>query len=282
MPKRVVSVIAGTKKTTSENTCVPRRLSMKLSVIIITKNESANIKECLDSVRFATQVIIVDSGSEDETCLVASEHGATVIQRTDWRGFGTQKNRALEAADGEWILSIDADERIPLQLQSEILYAIETGQHTAYAIPRLSSFCGTFIHHCGWYPDAIVRLFRRDAARFSDDQVHEKVIVSRGRIGRLQTPMIHYSYRSDSDYLRKLQQYSELGAQQAFAAGKRATLKKAIGHAFAAFIRTYIFKLGFLDGRAGLMVAISSAESSYHKYIKLMLLGKEARMSDRN
>ena len=214
--------------------------------------------------------------------MIAQQCGATVIHASDWRGFGVQKNRALAAADGDWILSIDADERIPAALQDEILRAIDSASHVAYGIPRLSSFCGYFIRHCGWYPDVIVRLFRRDAAHFSDDQVHEKVIVSGGSTGQLRTPMIHYSYRNDGDYLRKLQQYSELGAQQAFATGKRATLKQAIGHALAAFLRTYFFKRGFLDGRGGLMVAISAAESSYHKYLKLMLLGEKSTIGDQD
>lgn len=247
---------------------------MKLSVIIITKNEAANIQACLDSVSFANQWIIVDSGSTDDTVELARSSGATVIETDDWPGFGPQKNRALDAAQGEWVLSIDADERIPEALRDEILAAIDAPAHAAYALPRLSSYCGNFIRHSGWYPDYITRLFRRGTAKFSDDQVHEKIIVDTLPVGRLRTPMLHYSYRDDNDYLRKLSQYSTLGAQQAFAAGKRSTLRKAIGHAVAAFIRSYLLKRGFLDGRGGLMVAISSAESSYHKYFKLMLLSE--------
>jgi glycosyltransferase involved in cell wall biosynthesis len=245
---------------------------MKLSVIIITKNEAGNIQACLDSVRFANEWIIVDSGSTDGTVEIARAAGATVLQTADWPGFGPQKNRALDAAQGEWILSLDADERIPDALRNEILAAIDAPAHDTYALPRLSSFCGHFIRHAGWYPDYIVRLFRRDAGRFSDDLVHESVIVKRGTSGRLRTPMLHYSYLDDDAYLRKLTQYSTLGAQQAFAAGKRSSLGKAIVHACSAFLRSYVFKRGFLDGRAGVMVALSTAESTYHKYFKLMLL----------
>ena len=247
---------------------------MKLSVIIITKNEAENIQACLDSVGFANEWIIVDSGSTDGTVEIARAAGATVIQTADWPGFGPQKNRALDAAQGEWVLSLDADERIPEALRDEILAAMNETTHPSFALPRLSSFCGHFIHHSGWYPDYVVRLFRCGAGRFSGDQVHEKVIVQQGSTGKLRTPILHYSYRSDSDYLRKLDQYSTLGARQAFAAGKRASLRKAIGHALSAFIRCYVFRRGFLDGRAGVMVALSSAESAYHKYLKLMLMAE--------
>jgi glycosyltransferase involved in cell wall biosynthesis len=248
---------------------------MKLSVVIITKNEADNIRACLESVKFADQWIIVDSGSTDGTADIARAMGATVIQTPDWPGFGPQKNRALDAAQGEWVLSLDADERITPELRDEILAAISSNAaypaHAAYALPRLSSFCGHFIRHSGWYPDFIVRLFRRGTARFSDDLVHERVIVSGGHHGKLRSPIIHYSYKGD-EYLRKMEQYSTLGAQQAFAAGKRGGYGGAIGHALAAFLRTYVFKLGVLDGRAGVMVAISAAETTYHKYFKLMLL----------
>ena len=198
--------------------------------------------------------------------------GATVIETADWPGFGPQKNRALDAAQGEWILSLDADERIPDNLRDEILNAIDRADFNAYALPRLSSFCGHFIRHAGWYPDHVVRLFRRGEARFSDDLVHERVVTGNHEVGKLKSPIVHYSYRDDSDYLRKLEHYSTLGARQAFAAGKRGGLGKAIAHAVSAFLRSYVFKRGFLDGRAGIMVAISTAESTYHRYFKLMLM----------
>ena len=250
---------------------------MKLSVIIITKNEASNLQACLDSVKFANEWIIVDSGSTDGSIELARAAGATVIETPDWPGFGPQKNRALDAAKGEWVLSIDADERIPDALREEILSTINAPMHDSYALPRLSSFCGQFIRHAGWYPDYIVRLFRNHAGRFSDDLVHERVIVSKGETGRLRNHIVHYSYTDDDAFLRKLGQYSTLGAAQAFAAGKRSSLRKAILHAISAFMRSYVFKRGFLDGRAGIMVAISTAESTYHKYFKLMLLTEAAR-----
>ena len=245
---------------------------MKLSVIIITKNEADNLQACLDSVKFANEWIIVDSGSNDGTVAIARAAGATVIETTDWPGFGPQKNRALDAATGDWVLSLDADERIPDGLREEIIAAMAENTHCAYALPRLSSYCGHFIHHSGWYPDYIVRLFQRQSGRFSADLVHESVHIRQGTTGKLKTAIVHFSYPDDETYLRKLQQYSSLGARQAYAAGKRGGLGKAILHAFSSFLRSYVFRRGFLDGKAGLMVAISSAESTYHKYFKLMLL----------
>jgi glycosyltransferase involved in cell wall biosynthesis len=245
---------------------------MKLSVIIITKNEAQHIQACLESVKFANEWIIVDSGSTDGTQEIARAFGATVIETPDWPGFGPQKNRALDAATGDWVLSIDADERIPDALRDEIVVAMASNAHTAYALPRLSSFCGRFIRHAGWYPDYIVRLFKRDAGRFSADLVHESVKLNGSDCGKLKEAMLHYSYPDDETYLRKLQQYSTLGAQQAFARGKRSGLGSAILHGFTSFVRVYVSRRGFLDGKAGLMVALSAAESTYHKYFKLMLL----------
>ena len=250
---------------------------MKLSVILITKNEARNIQACLDSVRFADQWIIIDSGSTDDTVAIARAAGATVIETADWPGFGPQKNRALDAAEGEWVLSLDADERITADLRDEILAAIGHPQYAAYALPRLSSFCGHFIRHAGWYPDYVVRLVRRDTARFSDDLVHERILTGENSVGKLKTPIVHYNYRDDNDVLRKLELYSTLGAKQAFAAGKRGGFGKAIIHAICAFMRSYVFKRGFLDGRAGMMVEISATESTYHKYFKLMLLSVRER-----
>ncbi len=247
---------------------------MNLSVIIITKNEAHNIGECLASVAFANEWIIVDSGSADATVDIARAAGATVIETSDWPGFGPQKNRALAAASGKWILSLDADERVSPALREEILKAMDLDRYDAFEMPRLSSFCGRFIRHGGWYPDWIVRLFRRGTADFSDNLVHERVLLTTAA-GRLKEPLIHYSYRDDDDYLRKLAQYSSLGARQAFEAGKRASYGKVLAHAFASFARSYVFKRGFLDGKAGVIVAFCAFEMTYHKYFKLMLLSNK-------
>lgn len=244
-----------------------------LSVILITRNESSNIADCLASVHFADEIIVVDSGSNDETAQIATRMGATVINAPVWPGFGPQKNLALSYATCEWVLSLDADERVSVELKNELLATLAKPNLDAFRIPRLSSFLGHFIRHSGWYPDYVLRLFRREQGKFSDDLVHEKVVLTDGaRTGKLKNHLIHYSYLTDSDYLRKLEHYSSAAAQAAYQRNKKSSLSRCITHAIWAFVKSYIFRAGFLDGRAGLLVAISSAESTYHKYLKLMLL----------
>lgn len=246
-----------------------------LSVIIITKNELHNLKDCLESVRFADEIIVVDSGSTDGTVELASTAGATVIETADWPGFGPQKNRALAAANGEWVLSIDADERITAELEKEILNTIRQPQAAdAYQISRRSWYCGRFMRYSGWTPDYVTRLCKRGAAHFSDDIVHERLIAA-GSVKRLKSVMLHYSYRNFSQVLQKIDNYSTLSAKKSYAKGRRAGVGTALFHGIWAFIRTYFFRLGVLDGSHGLALAISNAETSYYRYLKLWLLEQE-------
>lgn len=239
-----------------------------LSVIIIAKNEAANIRACLESVSWADEIVVVDSGSTDDTAGIAREMGASVYVHADWPGFGPQKNRALDYATGDWIFSIDADERVTPELRSEIEQAIcETGIE-GYFCPRLSQFCGKFIHHCGWYPDYVLRLFRRDAGRFSDSLVHE-IVRLEGKTTRLKNPLLHYSYLTQDDVERKVTHYSSAAAQQMFEAGKKSTWLGALLSGGWAFVRTYLLRLGVLDGLAGWNIACMNARTTYLKYRKL-------------
>lgn len=247
----------------------------KLSVIIITHNESKNIADCINSVNFADEIIVVDSNSDDETPKIVNELGARLIQTDNWPGFGAQKNYALSLATAEWVLSIDADERVTPALREEIISVISLPLAKAYYIPRLSSFLGSFIHHGSWHPDYVLRLFKRNSGEFSNSIVHEKFLSTSNEFANLKNHLIHYSYPTDSDYLRKLESYSTAGALVAYQKNKKSNLKTIITHTTWAFLRSYIIKLGFLDGRAGFLVAVSSAESTYHKYLKLMLLHEE-------
>jgi glycosyltransferase involved in cell wall biosynthesis len=248
---------------------------VRLSVILITKNEAINLKACLDSVHFADEIIIVDSGSTDGSIEIARAAGATVIEPPDWPGFGPQKNRALAAANGEWVLSIDADERITPELAQEILQAISQPQADAYEISRRSWFCGRFIEHSGWSPDYVTRLFKRGTARFTDDLVHERLIAD-GAVKTMKAVMLHYTYRNFSQVLQKVDNYSTLSAKQAYAKGRRAGVGTAVFHGAWSFIRTYFLRLGILDGSHGLALAISNAEVSYYRYLKIWLLEQEA------
>lgn len=249
---------------------------MKISAVIITRNESRNIAACLDSVAWCDERIIVDWSSEDDTVVLARAAGATVIQTPDWPGFGLQKNRAIAACTGDWILSIDADERVTVALRREIEAHLADGSGAALAVPRLSAFCGTFVRHAGWYPDYVTRVFRRGRGRFTDDLVHEHLQVD-DPIVRLRQPLIHHSYRSYADVLRKIDSYSSAGAQQAFQRGKRSSIAAAAGHGLWAFVRTYLLKRGFLDGAAGFGVALMNAQASYYKYAKLVQLHEQTR-----
>jgi len=248
---------------------------MKISVVLITKNEAHNIRECLESVSWCDRAIIVDSGSTDGTLDIARAMGAEVHETASWPGFGPQKNLALSKVRSEWVLSIDADERVTPALRDEILAAIGSGQADAYDMPRLSRFCGRFMRHSGWYPDRLTRVFRAGRARFTDDIVHENVVTD-GAIGHLKTPLLHFTYDDFSQVLRKIDQYSTLGAQQAFQRGKRASVFSAWTHGTWAFLRTWLLRRGFLDGPQGLAVALMNGQASYYKYIKLWLLQQQA------
>lgn len=242
----------------------------KLSVILITKNEAANICACLESVRWADEIIVVDAGSSDGTAEICRRFGAQVYVH-DWPGFGIQKNRALSYATNEWVFSIDADERVPPELSTEIQSAMRDGHEDAYEIPRLSSFCGRYIQHSGWRPDYVTRLFKRGAGRFSDDLVHERVIVT-GSTGKLRQSILHESFRDLEELLSKINHYSTASALMLHKKNRTASLKKAVAHAMWAFLRTYILRAGFLDGREGFMLAVSTAEGTYYRYVKLMLM----------
>jgi glycosyltransferase involved in cell wall biosynthesis len=246
---------------------------MRLSAIIITKNEAANIEACLRSVAFADERIVVDSGSTDDTVALARATGARVLERPDWIGFGAQKNRALAAATGDWVLSIDADERVPPELATEIGEAIATDRCDGFEIRSATTFFGRRVRFSEYYANArSVRLFRNGSGRFTDSLVHENVRLDSDRRGVLRNAFVHHSYVEPETYLRKLQQYTTLSAQMLFDRGKRAGYAACVLHSAAAFLKSYVIRLGFLDGRAGLMVAILLAETTYHKYFKLMLL----------
>jgi glycosyltransferase involved in cell wall biosynthesis len=250
----------------------------KLSVIVITKNEAANIEACLQSVSFADQLVVLDSSSTDETVAIAEKMGAQVSHSQDWRGFGMQKNRALDLATGEWVLSIDADERLSPQLQAEIIVTLNNPEFGVYSFPRRSSYCGQYMGHSGWYPDRVTRLFKRGSAAFTNDLIHEK-LVSVNPVGRLHSDMLHESFPDLRSVLDKVNRYSTDGALLLMTQGKNASLGKALVHGLWAFLRTYFLRLGFMDGRLGLVLAISNAEGTYYRYLKLWLMSRDNHAS---
>ncbi len=256
-----------------------------LSVILITRNEAANVGDCLRSVAFADEWIVVDSGSTDDTRAIAEAFGARVVTTPDWPGFGTQKNRALAEARGRWVLSIDADERVTEALAADIrrVVAADTSAQqgegapalglrsfAGYELSRLSSFCGQWMRHGDWYPDRVLRLFRRDAGRFSDDRVHERLIVS-GPVGRLGGDLLHHTMPTLDSALDKMNRYSSGRALDKRQAGGTGGLAAALLHGAWAFFRSYLLRRGVLDGRLGFVLAVYVAEGTYYRYLKMSL-----------
>ena len=258
---------------------------MALSVVVITRNEAANLRACLQSVPFADDIVVVDNGSTDGTVALARECGARVTETTDWPGFGPQKNRALALANCDWVLSLDADERVTPELGAQIQAAMAAGDADAYEIPRLTRFCGQWIHHSGWTPDRVLRLFRRGQARFSDDLVHERVLTELGaRRGRLTSALLHESYPTPAHYWRKLEAYSQAWARQQRSRGRRTSMARAGAAGAVAFFRSYFLRLGFLDGAMGFAVCTMQAQAAFGKYFALYCLNRQddidARPSD--
>lgn len=238
----------------------------RLSTIVITLNEEDSILRCLRSASFADELIVVDSGSTDRTREIAESCGAQVITTSDWPGFGPQKNRALDAATGDWILSLDADEWIGPELAAEIQRTIAVVDAAdGYNLPRRSRFCGTVVNHCGWWPDYVLRLFRSGNGRFSERAVHERVVVE-GRIDRLTQPIEHDAIADMAEAEEKSERYAAAAAaemhRQRLAAGRLA----APFHAATAFFRTYILQQGFLDGITGWRVANYNRRYTYRKW----------------
>jgi glycosyltransferase involved in cell wall biosynthesis len=249
---------------------------MSLSVIVITRNEAANLRACLQSVPFADDIVVVDNGSTDGTADIARQCGARVVESTDWPGFGPQKNRALALATCDWVLSLDADERVTPELGAQIQAAMAAADASAYEIPRLTRFCGQWIHHSGWTPDRVLRLFRRGQAHFSDDLVHERVVTELGtRTERLTSPLLHDSYPTPAHYWRKLEAYSQAWAIQHHARGRRTSMARAGAAALAAFLRSYFLRLGFLDGAMGFAVCTMQAQAAFGKYFALYCLNRQ-------
>jgi glycosyltransferase involved in cell wall biosynthesis len=264
-------------------------MPIQLSVILITRNEERNIAGCLESVAFADEWIVVDSGSTDRTREIAEQFGAKVVTTVDWPGFGVQKGRALALATGPWVLSIDADERVSDELARNIRAVVDgdTSGHDPHAstqvgaggtvgfeLARLSSFCGQWMRHGDWYPDRVLRLFRRDRGRFSDDLVHERLIVD-GPVGRLKGDLLHDSMPTLDNAIEKMNRYTSGRAVDKLRSGQSGGLASALLHGMWAFVRCYLLRRGFLDGRLGFVLAVYVAEGTYYRYLKMGLLAKQ-------
>jgi glycosyltransferase involved in cell wall biosynthesis len=239
-----------------------------LSVVVIAKNEAERLDACLRSVSWADEIVVADSGSSDATREIARRYTNNVVD-IPWRGFGPQKQAAVDLATNDWILNIDCDERVTPDLAQEIR-GILASDHAvwAYSVPRRTFLGAKEIKHCGWYPDRTIRLFDRRRARFSDSLVHERVIAD-GPAADCQGHLLHYSFSGIGPLLAKLNHYSDLSARQMFEKGRRCTLFDLTVRPLFAFLKTYLLRLGLLDGIEGFEISLTTALLTFVKYMKL-------------
>ena len=243
---------------------------MLLSAVIITKNAATQIGACLASLAFADELLVVDSGSTDGTVDIARAAGARVLQ-AEWLGFGRQKQFAVTHAAHDWVLCLDADERVSDALRASIVSELSAPRATAYDMARCNRFMGHWLRHGEGYPDWSLRLFDRRHARWSDDPVHEKVLAN-ARPARLSGDLLHDSAETLDRYLDKQNRYTTLQAEAMRAAGKHASLVRLVLSPLARFIKFYVIRLGFLDGQAGLVHIAIGCMNSFNKYAKLLAL----------
>ena len=247
---------------------------MPLSAAIITLNAGAQLEACLASIAFADEIVVVDSGSTDGTVDLAKKHGARVLQK-EWLGFGAQKQFAVESASHDWVLCIDADERVSAEMREHIAAELKAPRGFVYATPRRNRFLGRWLAHGEGYPDWSVRLFHRAHAHWSRDPVHEKVMTDR-TVLKLPGDLLHDSAETLEKYLDKQNRYTSLQAEALHAAGRRANLLQLVFSPLLRFIKFYILRLGFLDGVPGLVHIGIGCMNSFTKYAKLMALERAA------
>lgn len=245
-------------------------MKIPVSVAIITKNEERNIREALESVREFEEIVVIDSLSNDRTVDICKEF-TDKVYIIPWQSFAKQKQYAVDRTTLPWVLVLDADERVTEELKEEIREKVSDGQFDGYFIPRKNFFLGKWIRHSGWWPDYTIRLFRRDRGRFQLREVHEKVIVE-GKVGYLRSPLIHYTYESISDFIRKMELYSRLSAEEILRNKKLSKSKIFFKMTLApihTFLKMYLLRAGFLDGVRGLVLAFLYSFYTFLKYAKV-------------
>ena len=241
----------------------------RLSVIVLTLNEEQNIGDCLESIRWADEIVIADSGSRDRTLEIARGYGARILT-IEWKGYGAARNSAVATATGDWILWLDADERVSPELAEEIrgILADPACRMDGFMIARRAYFLGRWIRHSGWYPSRVLRLFRRGHGTFTETHVHERLELS-GSTGTTRHDILHYTDPDLEHYLAKFNRYTSLGAADLAAAGRRPVLADLLVRPPFQFVKMYLLRRGFLDGLHGLVLAVLSSAYVFVKYAKL-------------
>ncbi|HQZ44485.1 MAG TPA: glycosyltransferase family 2 protein [Usitatibacteraceae bacterium] len=250
----------------------PQPEKLPLSVAVIALNAEAQIGELLDSVGFADEVLVVDSGSTDATMGIAQSRGARVI-RKEWLGYGRQKQFAVSSAANDWVLCLDVDERVTPRLAQSIREALADGRFKARRMARRNRFLGVWLSHGEGYPDWTLRLFHRAHASWSNDEVHEAVLTT-AEVGRLEGDLLHDSAEDVETYMTKQNRYTTLHAQALYRQGVRAGYAKLFLNPLARFIKFYVLRLGFLDGGAGFAHVVIGCNNTFQKYLKLIELQK--------
>lgn len=237
-----------------------------VSIVIVTKNEEANIEAALDSVKDAAEIVVIDSFSSDRTVEICRKYTDKVFQK-EWEGYAKQKQSAVDLAEGPWVFMLDADERFTPELKAEVINAVEEDSHDGFYAPRKNFFMDRWIRHGGWWPDYTLRLFKKHSGRVEDREVHEKVIVN-GSVSHLKNPLVHYTYNSLSDYLKRMDIYSTLAAKELKKTGVVPNVLDFLIRPPVTFIKMFFFRLGFLDGRYGLVLAVLYSYYTFLKYAK--------------
>jgi len=253
---------------------MPSSAKPTLAVALIVKNEAKNLDACLKTVaEWVDEIVILDSGSTDETEKVARKYTEKFHVNKDWPGFGPQRRLAQEYVESDFVLWLDADERITDELKVSIQQAVEKNEpNTLYSICRLSWVFGRYIRHCGWYPDRVVRLYPTQLTQYDDSLVHEKVEISTDmNVKELSGDAIHYTYNDLHHYLVKSAGYAQAWAEQREKRGKKSSILEGMLHAVACFLKMYVFKAGFLDGKQGFLLSVLSAHSTLVKYADLWI-----------
>jgi len=247
-----------------------------LFVCTICKNELSRIEACLSSFSWADEIVLLDSGSTDKTLELAAKYTDKVFINLDWQGFGIQKSRAAELTNNDWVLSVDCDEIVTESLRDEILAQLDKiSIEQVIVLNRLTHFCGQFVYHSGWHPDPIVRIYNKTKYSFNHKLVHESVNCGKAPRLQLKNKLEHYTFEGLDKYLAKRNGYAKIWAEERFKKGKSASSLKALSAATFAFIRHYILRLGFLDGRVGLLISVIQMQYSFNKYMMLAILSSQ-------